>query len=183
VKEFTMTSFVHTDHSEAHAGVQRAEALLDVIGGAYKRATSRHVIAFLLIASVSSALVVADALVSNWDEGKLLAAWVVLCGALFAGIALYADLLFAGARRVAAFFRAGAQRRAAARADARFLATAQSDPRVMQELRAALMRNKSEGDAVDAIVPAEGLMSKLTGANEVPSLYVALARMKSGHFH
>jgi len=177
-----MTAFVNANHPTVHPGVERAEALFGIVSGNSKRASTRHVVAFLLVAVVSSALVVAEALVTNWDEGNLLAAWAVLCAALFAGAALYADLLVAGVKRVGKFLSAGAESRAAARADALFLATAESDPRIMQELRAAIARSKSE-EEVTAVAPAPVRTSKLTALHETPSLYVALARVQSGHFH
>jgi hypothetical protein len=177
-----MTSFVNPNHPTIHPGVERAEVLFDIVSGKSGRAGTRHVIAFLLVAAVSSALVVAEALVTNWDEGSLLAAWAVLCAALFAGAALYADLLVAGVKRVGKVLNAGAQSRAAARADALFLATAERDPRIMQDLRAAIARSKVEAEATEVALAPVG-KSKLTALHETPSLYVALARVQSGHFH
>ncbi|WP_218509996.1 hypothetical protein [Variovorax sp. dw_308] len=177
-----MTSFVNANHPTIHPGVERAEVLFDIVNG--KRAGARHVVAFLLVAALSSALVVAEALVTNWDEGSLLAAWAVLCAALFAGTALYADVLAAGAKRVGKVFVAGAQRRANARADALFLASAERDPRIMQELRAAIERSKAESEVTEVAAAATpNLLTRMAGLHETPSLYVALARVQSGHFH
>jgi hypothetical protein len=171
-----MTAFVNANHPTVHPGVERAEVLFDIVNG--KRAGVRHVIAFLLVAVVSSALVVAEALVTNWDEGNLLAAWAVLCVALFAGVALYADVLAAGVKRFA-------QRRASARADALFLATAERDPRIMADLRAAIERSKAEDELTEVAAPAPtpNLLTRMAGLHETPSLYTALARVQSGHFH
>jgi len=177
-----MTGFVNANHPTVHPGVQRAEVLFDIVNGRSMRGSTRHVIAFLLVAALASTLAVAEALVANWDEGSLLTAWAVLCAALFAGVALYSDLLVAGAKRVAAWFRAGAERRASARADALFLAAADRDPRIMEELRAAIARSKAEDETTD-VAPAVSLLSKMTGAHETPSLYVAMSRVQSGQFH
>ncbi|MEJ8845151.1 hypothetical protein [Variovorax rhizosphaerae] len=177
-----MTSFVNANHPTFHPGVKRAEVLFDIVNGKSKRGGSRHVIAFLLVAAVSSALVFAEALVTSWDETSLLAAWAVLCAALFAGAALYADVMVGGLKRIGALLGAAAESRAAARADALFLATAERDPRIMQELRAAIERSKVEAEATE-VVPAPVRKSKLTALHETPSLYVALARVQSGHFH
>jgi hypothetical protein len=175
-----MIGYVPADPVNVHPAEQRAAVLFRHAnaGGA----STRHVIFALMLACLASALVVAENLVSNWDEGSLLTAWVVFCGALFAVAALYADVLMAGARRIGAMYQAGAQRRAAARADARFLATAQSDPRIMQELRAAILRSKAEDEATE-VAPAVGLLSRMGGLHETPSLYVALSRVQSGHYH
>ncbi|RYY65671.1 MAG: hypothetical protein EOO24_54790, partial [Comamonadaceae bacterium] len=97
-----MTSFVHVDQPTSHPGVQRAEALFDRISAARgTRAGSRHLLALLLVAVVAVALLVADTLVSNWNESRLLAAWMVFCGALFAAAALYADVIRGAVMRVA----------------------------------------------------------------------------------
>ncbi len=172
-----MTSFVHVDQPQVHPGVHRAEVLFSRFG---TRAGSRHLLALLLIAVVTMALVLADTLVSNWSESHLLAAWVVLCGALFAGVALYAAPIRDGALRLTAGFRDGAQRRAAARADARFLQTAQDDPRVMQELRAAILRRKSELEVADeGAHKALDRMAQRIGADQMPTLYEAMRRMNA----
>jgi len=177
-----MSSFVNANHPTVHPGVQRAEVLFDIVSGNSKRAGTRPVIAFLLVAAVASSLVVAEALVTHWDESSLLAAWAVLCAAVFAGAALYADKMLAGVKRVGALLSAGAESRARARADELFLATAKSDPRIMADLRAAIARSTAADESVD-VAPAVSMLSKLAGTHETPSLYVALARVKSGHFH
>jgi type VI protein secretion system component VasK len=89
-----MTSFVHVDQPTSHPGVQRAEILFGQIKAARAGASgSRPLIALLVVAVIAAVLVVGDKLVSTWDEGALLAAWAVLCGAVFAGIALFASSL------------------------------------------------------------------------------------------
>ena len=124
-----MTSFVHVDQPTSHPGVQRAEILFGQIKAARAGASgSRPLIALLVVAVIAAVLVVGDKLVSTWDEGALLAAWAVLCGAVFAGIALFASSLRAPASKVAALWNAAAQRRAASRAAAPFPATAHSVP-------------------------------------------------------
>lgn len=139
-----MTSFVHVDQPTVHPGVRRAEVLFGQIQAARAGANgTRPLIALLIVAIAAAVLVVTDALVTNWSEGGLLAAWTVFC---VAAIALFA--VFAGSVRktsMAGLWRAAAERRAAARADARFLETAKNDPRVMQELQAAVWRQQSEG--------------------------------------
>jgi hypothetical protein len=78
------------------------------------------------------------------------------------------------------------QRRAAARADARFLETAHSDPRVMAELQAAVWRQQSEGSAsvadaarIDALAGA----AARTQAARMPTLYEAMRRMNSSRYY
>ena len=180
-----MTSFVHVDQPQVHPGVQRAEVLFDRISAARStRAGTRHLLALLLVAVVSVALVVADTLVSDWNEGRLLAAWMVLCGALFAAVALYADAIRGAALRVVAGFRGMAARQAAARADARFLATAQNDPRVMQELQAAITRRNSEEDVASrASTPAAATRRPAPQRDQMPTLYEAMRRLNASRYY
>jgi hypothetical protein len=179
-----MTSFVHVDQPTSHPGVERAEVLFAQLKAARAGANgSRPLIVLLIVAALAAAAVVADNLVTRWDEGALLAAWAVLCGAVFAGIAL-----FAGSLRdvVAGTWNAAAHRRAAARADARFLETAKNDPRIMQELQAATWRHESEGKvpaAAAAKVDALARMAESAREARMPTLYDAMRRMNSSRYY
>lgn len=170
-----MTSFVHVDHPLVHPGVQRAEVLFGRFSAArYTGVGTRHLLMLLLLAVVAIAVVVADVLVSDWTESRLLAAWVVLCGSLFAGIALYADVLHKGVQRIASGIRGVVERSAAARADAQFLAAAQNDPRVMHELRVAIMRHNAVADAAALAGPSEEVQS--------PTLYQAMRLLNAPRY-
>lgn len=180
-----MTSFVHVDQPTVHPGVRRAEVLFGQIQAARAGANgARPLIALLIVAIAAAVLVVTDSLVSNWNEGGLLAAWTVFC---VAAIALFA--VFAGSVRktsLAAAWRAAAQRRASARADARFLQTAQSDPRVMQELQAAVWRQQSEGTvsvSEVAKIDAVARMSSRSQEVRMPTLYEAMRRMNNSRYY
>ena len=181
-----MTSFVHVDQPTVHPGVQRAEVLFGQIKAARGAGGSRPLIVLLLVAVVASVLVVADKLVTNWDEGALLAAWTVLCGAAFAVIALFASSLRSPFARVATVWQAAAARRAADRADARFLDTAKNDPRVMQELQAAMWRQQADGGvdaAVVAKIDAVARMAQRTEEARMPTLYEAMRRLNSSRYY
>jgi len=97
--------------------------------------------------------------------------------------------LFAGSVRktgIAGLWRAAAQRRAAARADARFLETAKNDPRVMQELQAAVWRQQSEGTvpaAEAAKIDALARMSHRSQEVRMPTLYEAMRRMNNSRYY
>lgn len=198
-----MTTFVHPEQPPVHPGLQRAEVLFGRFGTArYTGVGARHLLTLLLLAVVAVAVVVADVLVSDWTESRLLAAWVVLCGSLFAAVALYADALGRGLRRIAAPLRAFAEHNAAARADAHFLATAQSDPRVMYELQAAMLRhNVAQSDprvmrelqaalrhhnavaeAATASAARPEALARMSGRSEqarMPTLYATLRRLNA----
>ncbi|MDT4843351.1 hypothetical protein FQZ97_772810 [compost metagenome] len=180
-----MTSFVHVDQPTEHPGVRRAEVLFGQIQAARAGAHgARPLIALFVLALAAAVLVVADKIVSNWDEGALLAAWTVFC---VAAIALFA--LFVGSVRkssLATLWREAAERRAQARADARFLATAQSDPRIMQELQAAVWRQQSDDVvSVEAVAKVDALARMNHRSQEVrmPTLYEAMRRMNSSRYY
>lgn len=180
-----MTSFVHVDQPTVHPGVRRAEVLLGQIQAARAGASgARPLIALLIVAIAAAVLVVTESLVSNWNEGGLLAAWAVFCIAAIALFALFAGSIRQG--RLASAWRSAAQRRAAAHADARFLATAQSDPRVMQELQAAMWRQQSEGtvSATEAAkIDALARMNVRSQEVRMPTLYEAMRRMNSSRYY
>ena len=86
-----MTSFVHVEQPATHPGVARAEAVIEHIRVARRSFDgARGLAALLLGAIVASLLVVADKLMSTWNDGGLLVAWLVLWGVAFAAIAFFA---------------------------------------------------------------------------------------------
>ena len=96
----------------------------------------------LLAAMVSSLLVVADQLIDTWADGHLMVAWVALWLVGFAAVAVFAGAARKVALTVVGALDAWSQRVAQRRSDARLWAVAQSDPRVMADLNAALMRSE-----------------------------------------
>lgn len=101
-----------------------------------------HALAGLLLAAAMAALlVVADQVIDTWTDGHLLAGWVALWTVAFAGLALLAPPL----RQMAAFMAGGfvsyfAEWKAM-RDEARMWEMASHDPRVMEEIRAAMVRH------------------------------------------
>ncbi len=181
-----MTSFVHVDQSFEHPGVRRAEnafAQLRAVGSRLDGA--RGLAALLLAAMVSALLVVADHLISSWSDGGLLAAWVGLWAVAFVGLALLAGSARSLAVRLRSAWIEGARRRAEARADARFLAFAQTDERVMRDLMAAATRQEADDVAAVATAPAPAqvLMAKRSKEAAMPTLYEAMRRMNSSRYY
>jgi hypothetical protein len=145
-----MTSFIHVEKPATHPGVVRAEAALEQVRAARRGFDgARGLAALLLAAIVSSLLVVADRLVSLTQEGGLMVAWLVLWAVAFIGLAFFAGTARSLAVRAIGAARNVAKRRAAARADERFLAYAQQDPRIMNELHIIATHQQ----AVDAPAP------------------------------
>lgn len=101
---------------------------------------SRTLAGMLLAAGMAALLVVADQVIETWTDGHLLAGWVALWTLAFVALALLASPL----RQVAAFLSGGLFRYIAsmrmAQAEARMWEMASNDPRVVEEIRAAMTR-------------------------------------------
>ena len=150
-----MTRFVHIDSPSEHTGVVRAEAAFErgqalvagtrnVWGQLANSVASRGGLTFLLLAGVVATLVlVADRLVDTWADDHLFAAWVALWTLIFATLAVFAPLATGTVKSALEQLATWRKRAAEARAEAVFLETAQRDPRVLAELRAAILRHEA----------------------------------------
>jgi hypothetical protein len=94
-----------------------------------------------LVAAVTSVLIALDDnLLSKLDDGHLLVGWLALWAGVFAVLGLYGH-------RIADAWRGYAQRRAEQAELNRWMADARHDPRLMQELMAAIARHESEQES------------------------------------
>jgi len=144
-----MTSFIHSEFSQNHGGVNRAEAAYQYLSGVGRSLTGSRGLATLLLAGGVAAVVsVADQLIDTWADGHLLMAWVVLWAVVFAGLALFANAARTFAARLTVSLQQWTQRMARERADAHLLNTAQNDPRVMADIQAALSRAEIQMESV-----------------------------------
>jgi hypothetical protein len=138
-----MTSFVHIDYPVQHPGVARVESAVAAAGRMRKGFDGTRGLAVMLLAAMVAALVVvADQLVDTWADGHLLAAWVVLWAVGFAATALFANTARRLAKRMVTSLDTWSQQVARKRADARLMALAHKDPRVMADLQAAISRSE-----------------------------------------
>ena len=96
--------------------------------------------AMLLAAMVSSLVVVADQLMDTWADGHLMVAWAALWLVGFAAVAVFAGAARKLAVAAVSALDAWSRRIAQGRSDARLWAIAQTDPRVMADLNAAMSR-------------------------------------------
>lgn len=163
-----MTSFVHVDYPQQHPGVARVEAAIQAAGSLRQGFDGTRGIAALLLAAVVSALLVlADRMVDSWADGRLMAAWVVLWLVAFAAMALFA----APARRLAVLLvqrlDGWSQRVARDRADQRLWAAAQSDPRVMADLKAAVARSEQPAPRIAAALRSQAAPVKRISLRDV----------------
>ncbi|HEX5738563.1 MAG TPA: hypothetical protein VFY22_08640 [Hydrogenophaga sp.] len=118
-----------------------------VTPGTNQTESARGLAVMLLAAVVAAMVVLADRLINTWADGHLFLAWVFLWVVVFAGMALFAGTARTIALRTARSLDDWSQAIAQARADARMWSIAQSDPRLMQELQQALVRDRAEAEA------------------------------------
>ena len=136
-----MSSFIHIDQPAEHPGVARASAALDYMRNArHSFNGSSGLAAVLLAAMVSALLVVADRVISSWTDGGLVAGWIALWVVAFVALALFSDSTRALATRMTSVWRESARRRAIDRQDRQMWYMAQSDGRVMADIKAAISR-------------------------------------------
>ena len=174
--------FVSVDQPLQHPGVERAEKVIAYVGEARRKTSGTRALAAALLAALVAALVaVADTFVSNWADGSLLAGWMVLWAVGFLALALFASAAGSAAARVIGGWRALERRAAAARADAQFLAAARRDPRVMNDLQAAITRAQPADDLAAPAAPAQP--AARIEAAPMPTLYEAMQRLNSGRYY
>jgi hypothetical protein len=139
-REFAMSRFAepHLANAPQSAG-NSSPLLIGNMGAALDG--SRTLAGMLLAAAMAALLVVADQLIDTWADGHLLAAWVALWTVTFGALALLAPPL----RQLAASTAGGIVQRVAgmraAREEARMWELASHDPRVLEEIQAAIARH------------------------------------------
>ncbi|HAX19085.1 MAG TPA: hypothetical protein DCY64_02235 [Hydrogenophaga sp.] len=114
---------------------------------------ARGLAALLLAAAVAALVVLADRLISTWADGHLFLAWVALWVVIFAGLALFAGTARNLAQRTLRSLDSWSATLAEARADMRLWEQARRDPRLMNELMQARMRDTDDGDFETALAP------------------------------
>jgi hypothetical protein len=139
-REFAMARFAEPHLATvSHEPVNTSPLLIGDMGSALDG--SRTLAGMLLAAVMAALLVVADQVIETWTDGHLLAGWVALWTVAFAALALLAPPL----RHVAAFAAGGFGRRMyawrMAREEAHMWEMASHDPRVVEEIRAAMSRH------------------------------------------
>jgi hypothetical protein len=141
-REFAMARFAQPHLASAsHEPVNSSPMLIGNMGSALD--DSRTLAGMLLAAVLAALLVVADQVIDTWTDGHLLAGWVALWTVAFAALALLAPPM----RQIAAFAAGGFGRRMVtwrmAREEARMWEMASHDPRVVEEIRAAMARHSA----------------------------------------
>ena len=137
---FAMARFAEPHLASAsHDSGNSSQLMIGNMGAALDG--SRTLAGMLLAAVMTALLVVADQVIDTWSDGHLLAGWVALWTVAFAALALLAPPL----RQVAAFLAGGFVGRFAdmrkQRDEDRMWEMASHDPRVLEEIRAAVARH------------------------------------------
>lgn len=139
-----MTSFVHLDYSSKHPGVERVGSAIEAaqqLGDGFSG--TRALATFLLSALAAAIMVVAYKVMDSVAEGHLLVMWIAMWAVAFAVLASFAGAARDVAVRLKASLDSWSRSMAESRADERMWAVAQSDPRVMADLRIAVTREES----------------------------------------
>lgn len=139
----------------------------------------------LLAAMVAALVALTDRWLGAWTSGHVLLAWLLLWAVVMLGLTWLAGPAAAMARGVLRLLDAASRRMAQARAEARLMAFAQTDPRLMAELRQA--RQRDLDDTSQALAPLgmepgwTALASKPASNASVPGLWHAWGeRMAEG---
>lgn len=131
-KEFAMARFVQTRLAASNAPSFTAAPLrLD---------GSRTLAAFLMAAVLAALMVVAEQLIDSWTDGHLMLAWVLLWSVAFSALALLARPLRAVACHAAERIHTAWANYQERRNEEAMWEYAKADPRVMQEIQLASLR-------------------------------------------
>ncbi|EYC49829.1 hypothetical protein AZ34_01240 [Hylemonella gracilis str. Niagara R] len=161
----TTNSFIHLDYPRSHPGADRLERTVEVAGRLVTRvrknlSASRGLAAVLLAAMVATLLVVMDQWVDIWTDGHLLATWTLTWAIGFFTLALLAPAARSLAARTVQGLDSWSRNVARRQADERLLALARKDPRVLADIRAAMLREEIALDAgkgqINLANPASG---------------------------
>ena len=129
---------------------------------------ARGLAAMLLAAIVAALLVAADSVVDSYADGHLLAGWIVLWAVAFASLAMFAGAARSAGSALSTALHGWAGRHAQRKSDADLLFAAQSDPRIMADIQAAVGHAASMGETPEPRAPRK------TGA--VGSMRAAITR-------
>lgn len=139
-----MASFIKPSDPNGYPGVVGIESAAGAVRAMCQGINSiKSLSAMLLAAMLSALMVVADQLISTWADGHLMVAWLALWLVGFATVAFLGGAARKLTVAAVSALDAWSQRVAKARADERLWALANTDPRVMADLRAAMTRSGS----------------------------------------
>ena len=150
-----MTSFVHIDYSNRHAGADRLESAVESVQHIKRNFFSTRSLAMLLVSAIAAAvMVVAYQVMDSMAEGHLLALWIGMWAVAFAALAIFASTARHAVVSAKASLDAWSRNIAAKRADQRLWAMAKTDARLMADLQAVISRNAADDEGLRFVAPA-----------------------------
>lgn len=153
-----MTSFVHLEYSNQHAGVARVETAIESAALSAQQIrnnfSSTRFLAMLLLSAIAAAVMVAAyQVMQSMAEGHLLVLWVGMWAVAFAALAAFASTAHHAAANAKVRLDGWSRSIAARRADERLWAMAKTDPRLMSDLQAIMSRNTASDEDVQFAEP------------------------------
>jgi hypothetical protein len=146
-KEYTMTSFVHTEYPVQHPGVARALRLFRWVRAQLLAGLGGYgLAAVLLLANMVALMVAAYEVMETRSDGHLLALWMILWILAFAALAWMVRLQRPARRTLNHRLQAWQERRRQRAQDAALWAIASTDAQWMRELQSAVDRGSDGGD-------------------------------------
>lgn len=150
-----MTSFVHLDYSNQHAGVARVESAIASAQQIKRNFSGTRSLATLLLSAIAAAVMVAAHQVMNsMADGHLLVLWIGMWAAAFAALAAFAGTAKVLAASLKTSLDSWSRRVAVRRADERLWAMAQTDSRVMSDLQAAMAKHDVRDEHLTFVSPS-----------------------------
>lgn len=153
-----MTSFVHLEYSNQHPGVARVESAIASAQQIKRNFSSTRSLAMLLLSAIAAAVMVAAyQVMDSMADGHLLALWIGLWAVAFATLAAFASTARNLFVKVKASLDTWSHSIASTRADERLWAMAQTDARLMADLRAVMTRNDAGDEGLRFVAPASSV--------------------------
>ena len=150
-----MTSFVHLEYSNQHAGVARVESAIASAQQIKRSFSTARSLAMLLLTAIAAAvMVVAYQVMKNMADGHLLVLWIGMWAVAFATLAAFASTARSAAVGAKTALDSWSRNIAARRADERLWAMAKTDARLMADLQAVMSSNTVNDAGLRFVAPA-----------------------------
>ena len=157
-----MTSFVHLEYSNQHAGVDRVEWAIKSAASSAQQIkrnffSTRSLATLLLSAIAAAVMVVAYQVVDSMADGHLLMLWIGMWAIGFATLAAFANTAREAAVGAKASLDSWSRNIATKRADERLWAMAKTDARLMTDLQAVMSRKSADDEGLRFVRPVSSV--------------------------
>ena len=157
-----MTSFVHLEYSNQHAGMTRVvTAIKSVAASALhikRNFSGTRSLATLLLSAIAAAVIVAAyQVMENMADGHLLVLWISMWAVAFVALAAFASTARNAIVSIKTALDRWSRNIAIRRADERLWAMAKTDARLMADLQAVLARNEADDEGMRFVVPVSAV--------------------------